>query len=306
MKPRQAAGEPPGTTPPGGLLLGGGPPLSETIRFTLEPFTTLIQGCTYCTEPTTLLARRVSAAQLLHADPPPIVQPAAPFRYSLRREPACWVLVFEGKYAYLKHEIGLRYVNYLLHHPDQAVSGATLFSKFHPQSPEASGITQLVRPDAGEPRDLPDDAIPSEDNLDKDTERILAAHREKAQEFRETLRDPEALPSEKDFARQQLQQIIEFLATQKSTTQDASTRAGKRVRKSIQRLCENLTSQESGQPAPDPVAREFAAYVAQHILGPSRRYSVPKKGANVRVARGELAGQLTFECPSGHRWSAHL
>jgi hypothetical protein len=231
------------------------------------------------------------------------VETADPFRYSLCREAGCWVLFFKSNYAYLKHEVGLHYVNCLLHHPNKAISGATLFSKFHLQSAKTSGITALPLPDAGEFTDLPDDTTISEENLDKDTERVLAAHREKAQEFRETLQNPDALPSDKEFAREQLQQIIDFLGTEKSITQDPNTCAAKRVRKSIQRLCDNLAPQEPGPTAPDPVAREFAGYIAQHILGPSRRYTVAKKGANVRVARGELAGQLTFECPTGHCWS---
>src|ERR1035437_2652820 len=75
---------------------------------------------------------------------PLTVETPDPSCYSLCREPACWVLVLEGKRAHLKHEIGLHYVNYLMHHPNQAVSGATLFSKFHLQSPETSGITHLA------------------------------------------------------------------------------------------------------------------------------------------------------------------
>ena len=197
-------------------------------------------------------------------------------------------------------------MSYLLRHPNEAVSGATLFSKFHRQSAKASGITALPLPDAGEVTDLSDDATISEENLDKDTERILAAHRAKAQEFRETLQDPDALPSDKKFAREQLQQIIAFLGTEKRVARDPNTCAARRVRKSIQRLCDNLAPQEPGPDAPDPVAREFAGYVAQYILGPIRRYTTAKKGANVRVARGELAGQLTFECPPGHCWSAQL
>jgi hypothetical protein len=234
------------------------------------------------------------------------VETPDPLCYTLRREPACWVLVFQGRSAYLKYEIGLEYVACLLSHPDRGVSGATLFSKFHPQSPKASGITHLVSPDGGEITDLPDDATPSEENLDKDTERILEAHREKAQEFREILQDPAASDSDKEFARRELREIIGFLATQKKTNQDPNTRAVKRVHKSIQRLCDNLARQEPGHTAPDPVAREFGGYIAQHILVPSRRYTVARKGANVHVARGELAGHLVFECPPGHRWSVRV
>jgi hypothetical protein len=128
----------------------------------------------------------------------------------------------------------------------------------------------------------------------------------KAQELRETLQDPAASASDKEFARRELRQIIHFLATQKKTSQDPNTRAVKRVHKSIQRLCDHLARQEPGQTAPHPVAREFAGYIAEHILVPSRRYTVARRGANVRVARGELARHLVFECPPGHRWAVRV
>ena len=53
-----------------------------------------------------------------------------PLSFTLRREPACWVLVFKGQRAYLKYELGLAYVAYLLSHPGEHVPSATLFSKF--------------------------------------------------------------------------------------------------------------------------------------------------------------------------------
>ena len=234
--------------------------------------------------------------------PPPVETPD-PRRYSLCREPVCWVLVFQGREAYLSYEIGLCYVSHLLQHPNQTVSAARLFVKFHPPSPGASGITELGLSDASEAIELSDDAIPGEENLDKDTERVLEAHREKAQKCRDMLRDPDASPSGKQLAREQLQQITRFLATQKSSAQDSSTQAGKRVRKSIQRLCDHLREPMPGEKAPNPEALAFADYVEEHILVPSRRYTLAKKGANVHFARGELAGQLSFECPSDHRWS---
>ena len=140
-------------------------------------------------------------------------------------------------------------MSYLLRQPNEAVSGATLFSKFHLQSAKTSGITSLALSDTGEFTDLSDDTTLSQENLDKDTDRVLAAHREKAEEFRETLQNPDALPSDKEFAREQLRQIIAFLGTEKSITQDPNTCAGKRVRKAIQRLCDNLARQEPGATA---------------------------------------------------------
>jgi hypothetical protein len=68
LKPNRAADAPPGTPRPASPLAIGSPSLPETIRFTLEPFTTVLQGCTYRTEPAILLAGRVSSTK---TSPPP-------------------------------------------------------------------------------------------------------------------------------------------------------------------------------------------------------------------------------------------
>jgi len=46
----------------------------------------------------------------LPPSPSPVLDTAEPFGYRLHREPACWVLVFQGGRVYLKPEIGLAYV----------------------------------------------------------------------------------------------------------------------------------------------------------------------------------------------------
>ena len=78
------------------------------------------------------------------------------------------------------------------------------------------------------------------------------------------------------------------------------------MHRSITRRCEHLTQPTGAEGRPDPVAAAFAEYIEQHILQPSRRYTRARPGANVRLARGELAGRLVFECPPGDRWSVEL
>ena len=75
------------------------------------------------------------------------------------------------------------------------------------------------------------------------------------------------------------------------------------VHRSIQRLCTSLRKSAAGQGVANLTVLAFAEYIERHILVPSRRYTRAKLGANVRVARGELAGRLIFECPAGHCWS---
>jgi len=71
MQPRPPAHEPAGTHPPGSSLGPSGPVPAETIPFTFEAITFTSQGFRYRTEPITLTARRVTAAQTTPPPEPP-------------------------------------------------------------------------------------------------------------------------------------------------------------------------------------------------------------------------------------------
>jgi len=180
MQPRREIQQPVAAPSPGRSLSPGGWTCPDSIPLAVGPIETTFQGTTYRTERTTLVARRVRAAQTsLAAEPslPPWSCPP-PRVTSLCREPACWVLVYEGNRVYLKHEIGLHYVHYLLQHPDEPVSGGlSLASSIRsrrrlPALPARARACRRPRR-SGRRRD------PSEANLDTDTQRILAAHKAK-------------------------------------------------------------------------------------------------------------------------------
>ncbi len=122
--------------------------------------------------------------------------------------------------------------------------------------------------------------------------------------YKETFSDGSIPEPERDEARHRYDQLLAFLKRHYRPERDPGGAVTRLVHRSIQRLCTSLRKPVAGQSVPDPVALAFAEYIEQHILVPSRRYTRAKPGSNVRLARGELAGRLIFECPPGHRWSA--
>jgi len=242
----------------------------------------------------------------LPASPPPTPETAEPFRHCLRREPACWVLLFKDGRAYLKYEIGLAYVAYLLAHPGEPVPSATLFSKFSAGHRSNLSAPELPDPETGRPEPITDGV--GIVGLPPDRDEAEARRRYYAQltDYKAT-RDDVSLPvAERDEAQRRQDELLAFLKQHYRPARGPGQAVTKLVHRSIQRLCDHLREPMPGEKAPSPVARAFAEYIEEHLLVPSRRYTRAKPGANVRLARGELAGRLIFECPTGDRWSVHL
>jgi hypothetical protein len=234
------------------------------------------------------------------------VEAAEPLRYSLRRESACWVLVFKNGYGYLKYEIGLAYVAWLLSHPGEPVPSATLFSRFSGGHRKYLALTELPDLETNELKPLMDGVGMDQLSADEDEEKARSAYYSKLREYRETLNDQTIPESERLEAQRLYEELRAFLKEHYRPAPCPGRAVTKRVHKSIQRLCEHLRRPLAGEPAPSPVAVAFAEYVEEHILVPSRRYTRARPGARVRIARGELAGRLVFECPPEDCWSVRL
>ena len=150
MQLRRPAHDPPGITPAGSLLASDGLQPPEMIRFTVEPFTTVVQGCAYRTEPTTLVAKRVPAAQAAPLPPlssPPPSEQASVIAASAKAGSGCvfrkkggllWEVVIDGgDRFYLENTLGARYLDYLLHHPNEPISAFDLEVIIQPEKGEA-------------------------------------------------------------------------------------------------------------------------------------------------------------------------
>ena len=283
---------------------------AEGILITAEPITITVCGIAYRTERTTLTAKRVAAAQISPAFPPPsapaVAKPADPLRHSLCREAGCWVLLFKDGRAYLKYEIGLEYVAYLLSQPGEPVPSATLFSKFSAGHRKNLAAAELPDPETGLPVPLTDGVGIAQLPLDKDEAKARSRYHAQLREYQEAMDDETIPESERAEAQHSYDELFAFLKEHYRPARSPGRAVTKLVHRSIQRLCDHLREPMPGAKAPSPVALAFAEYVEEHILVPSRRYTLARPGARVRIARGELAGRLIFECPPDDRWSVHL
>ena len=140
---------------------------------------------------------------------------------------------------------------------------------------------------------------------DKDEAEARSRYYAQLREYKETIKDGSIPEPEREDVQRLHDELLAFLKQHYRSERDPGSDVTRVVHRSIQRLWTNLRKAVAGQGVPDPTALAFAEYIERHILVPSRRYTRAKAGANVRVARGELAGRLIFECPPGDQWLVH-
>jgi len=243
----------------------------------------------------------------LPAQPPPLsTHTPGPADFTLRRESVCWVLVFKGGNAYLKHEIGLAYSAWLLGHPDEEIASSSLFAKFSASTRKSTTGLELPDPETGEFKPVTDGVGVPVSPIKQEEDEARRQHEALLREYRKAMNDPANTKSERAEARRAYGELRAFLNQHYRSAPDPGRAVTKLVHKSIQRLCDRLREPMPGQKAADPVAVAFADYIEAHILVPSRRYTYAKPGARVRVARGEMAGRLIFECPQHDRWTVRF
>ena len=250
------------------------------------------------------LAGQTSLPSLL-SHPPPTGK-AGPCRYSLRHEGWCWVLDFIGGRVGLKPESGLPYVAWLLSAPDQAVACAKLFSRFSAGQRKDQPIAELPDPETGVREPVTDGVGAAQWSPDKDEAEARNRYYAQLVEYKATIGNPAVPESERAEAQRCYDDLVSFLKEHYHPAPDAGRAVTKLVHRSIRRLCDHLREPMPGEQAPNPVAAAFGEYIEKNILVPSRRYTRAKPGAHVRIARGELAGRLIFECPPEDRWSVRL
>jgi len=234
--------------------------------------------------------------------------PAAgpPFLYSLRRQRACWLLDFKTGPVQLTPETGLGYTACLLSMPNELVPSATLFSRFSGGHRKIVVAPELPDPENGLWVPLTDGVGIGQLPPDPDEAEARRRYRAQLLEYEETIENPGIPEPERAEAQRLYDELVGFLKEHYRAAPDPGKAVTKLVHRSIQRLCDHLREAMPGEEFPHPAAVAFAEYVTEHILVPSRRYTRARPGARVRIARGELAGRLIFECPVGDRWDVKL
>jgi hypothetical protein len=229
-----------------------------------------------------------------------------PFRYSLRHEGWCWVFeCIDGRVG-LKPEIGLWYVAWLLANPNEAVPCAKLFSRFSGGLRGDLPMAELPDPETGVPREVTDGVGFSQLPASEDEAEARRGYFAQLRKYREAIDDPAIPESERAEAQRCYDELAAFLHEHYQRAPDPGRAVTKLVHRSIRRLCDHLQEPLPGERAPNPVAAALGDYIAKHILVPSRRYTRAKPGAHVRIARGELAGRLIFECPPEDGWCVKM
>jgi hypothetical protein len=225
-------------------------------------------------------------------------QPSDQPPYALRRDGRLWHVRLDGKPAVLRHEQGLCYVAHLFASPGERVKNLLLATKYARLSRTRAGITEAWDDRKGETVCLGKQPVVQAAVSAADEEEARQRLHKMAQELNETINDRSMPETEKAHARQELDDIANYLSKDSRPSRDEHKQAADSVRTAIKHLLRTLLSRGEWGTSEEQVRREFAKHIAEHVGTPSRRYAAPK----ARKARGDLTGCLLYEPPLGISW----
>ncbi|MCX6926705.1 MAG: hypothetical protein NT154_26395 [Verrucomicrobia bacterium] len=204
-------------------------------------------------------------------------------QYALRRGVDYWTLVFEGREALFKHELGALYVAYLLLNP--------------PKEPlHAVALALKAREAAGKPAGL-DEALAEQSMELEDAAavRVLWRHQ---RELERVLEDRQAIEPVKAEALRELEAVTEFLRKSPWLSRHGAERCARAVGEAIRRFHAHLAGALDAESRPDEVLRAFARHLHEYLLVPSGRGG-GRAGSWVDPIP---AGCFTYEAPQGVVW----
>ena len=206
-----------------------------------------------------------------------------PPRHALRRDLGFWQLTFEGETAMLKHEQGIFYVAWLLHHP--------------PEEPiHAVALAIEVRARYGKPVD--DAQIVEQRALGLDDAEVFRELRRKQQELEAILDDRQQIEPVKAEALRELQEIYEFQKRNPWRSRDCAQKTVRAVSMAIKRFQQHLAEATDARGKPHRVLRAFGRHLKEYLLAPSGRAGAPR---GVRFS-DILAGCFTYRPPGTAIW----
>jgi hypothetical protein len=197
----------------------------------------------------------VALREIVAAAPRPISPGVASGTRSFVRCGDFWKVIFDGHELHVEHSLGARYLDYLLHHPNQPISAYLDYLLHHPNQPISAFELELtIAPEKASAR-----AVNS------------FGARNDSDAVRRSLRELDRLRAERDEAEQdghygkaaQLDAEIEALEAQLKAGRgqrkhDTGERARNNVRKAIGAVLRSLRSGDAGQKA-------FAAHLSQFV-----------------------------------------
>jgi hypothetical protein len=204
-------------------------------------------------------------------------------RYALRRGVHYWALVFEGREAIFKHELGALYVAYLLLNP--------------PKEPlHAVALALKARDKAGKPAG-PDEVLAEQSMRLEDAAAVRALWR-RQRELERVLADRLEIEPVKAEALRELEEVTDYLRKSPWLSRHGAERCARAAAVAITRLHARLAAAVDTEGKPDEVLRAFARHLHEYLLAPSGR-----GGASDRAqAVSGIAGCFIYQPPVGVVW----
>ena len=177
-------------------------------------------------------------------------------RYALRRGVGYWALVFAGREAIFKHELGALYVAHLLLNP--------------PKEPLHAVALALKARDMAEKPAGPDEVLAERSMGLEDAAAVRALWR-RQRELERVLADRQEIEPVKAEALRELEEVTEFLRTSPWRSRHGAERCAQAVTAAIKRFHDRLAGAVDAEGKPHPVLQTFARHLYEHLLVPSGR-----------------------------------
>jgi hypothetical protein len=204
-------------------------------------------------------------------------------RYALRREADTWEVIFEGRKANFKHELGALYVAYLLsERPHQPIHGVALALK--------------AREKLGQPPS-PAEALEQRVMGLEDASSVRALwHRQR--ELEKVLADRLEIEPVKAEALRELEGLTERLRQSPWLSCHGAERCAHAVAEAIRRFYARLAAAVDAEGMPNEVLRGFALHLHEYLLVPSGR-----GGSHAREQACAPADCFIYVPPQGVLWN---
>jgi hypothetical protein len=203
-------------------------------------------------------------------------------QYAVRRGLGTWEITFAGRRDSFVQQQGAEYVVYLLLHP--------------PPEPMHAVSLALAAHRAGG-----DTAFQIEDfrqrSLGLDDADAVQQLRDKARALEAVLKDRRESEGAKAEARQQREQILDYLRKNPWRSRDGAQKCVRAITIAMKRLHEHLAESVDAEGNPHPVLQEFGEHLFRYMLVPSGR------GGGQGGARAFVGGCFTYEPPPGVVWA---
>jgi len=220
-------------------------------------------------------------------------------RYALRKGLGAWELIFEGRRAILKDEMGVPFVAWLLlNQPAEPVPALLLALRVEPPDRTCPGITEVEHPGTGETVLVERDAILQERSLALDDGDCLRGLWHEQRKLEAILEDRNVSQVIKAEVQHDLEALQQFIRKQGWRTKITPSPATRKVGRAIRRFHQRLATALDSTGAPSPALRAFAAHLQDCLLVPSGRTG--RRGGDRHKVPG---GFFIYLPPPGVAWT---